>query len=300
MVVDLSTRHQPINVARSRASEAFMSESNLKPVERRRPSDDEFVMPSLSVEGRVALVTGAGRGLGLGIARALAHGGADLALAARTGEELERAADLIRATGRRAIALPTDVGRVEEVRTMVDRCVENFGRLDILVNCAGVNYRQPFDSFTEADWDRLMAINLKGAFFAAQAAAQVMRKSGWGRIINIGSIAFEIVVPNIALYSISKSGMRGLTRSLAVDLAKDGITVNAIGPGRFWTQMTDSVFSKPELYDSAVSVIPMGRPGIPSDLAGATLLLASDAGAYITGQTIFVDGGWLVGGGVKA
>ncbi len=268
--------------------------------ERRRPLDDEFVMPSLSLEGRVALVTGGGRGLGLGIALALAEAGADVAVAARTSGDLERAADLIRRAGRRVIALPTDVSRVDEVRAMIHATVSELGRLDILVNCAGVNYRRPMEAFTEDDWDRLMAINLKGAFFAAQEAAGVMRKQGWGRIINIGSIAFEIVVPNIALYAISKGGMRSLTRALAVELAPAGITVNAIGPGRFWTQMTDAVFSSPDLYDSAVSVIPLGRPGVPSDLAGATLLLASDAGSYITGQTIYVDGGWLVNGGVKA
>ena len=268
--------------------------------EARRRRDDEFAMPSLRLDGRVALVTGGGRGLGLAMALALSHAGADVALAARTEAELERAAKLIRDTGRQAIALPTDIARVDEVRAMVHRAADHFGRLDILVNGAGINYRRPLETFTEDDWDSLMAINLKGAFFAAQEAVSFMRRQSWGRIINVGSIAFDIVVPNVALYAISKGGMRGMTRALAVDLAKDGITVNAIAPGRFWTQMTDSVFSKPELYESAVSVIPVGRPGIPSDLAGATVLLASDAGSYITGQTIFVDGGWTVNAGVKA
>jgi NAD(P)-dependent dehydrogenase (short-subunit alcohol dehydrogenase family) len=127
-----------------------------------------------------------------------------------------------------------------------------------------------------------------------------MRRQGQGKIINLGSLSFEIIVPNVALYAISKGGLRQLTRALAVEWARDRINVNAIAPGRFWTALTDAVFSNEELYESTVSVIPQGRPGIPSDLAGATVLLASDASDYITGQTIVVDGGWLVGGGVKA
>lgn len=269
--------------------------------ERRMLGDDEFAMPSLRLDGRVALLTGGSRGLGLAMALTLAEAGADIALAARSQDELARAAALIGEKGRRVVVVPTDVAHVGEVRAMIASTVEQMGRLDILVNCAGINYRRPMDTFSEQDWDQLMAVNLKGAFFASQAAAGVMRNQGaGGRIINVGSIAFEIVVPNVALYAISKGGMRSMTRALAVEVAKDSITVNAIGPGRFWTQMTDGVFSKPDLYDSAVSVIPLGRPGIPSDLAGATLLLASDAGAYITGQTIYVDGGWLVNGGVRA
>jgi NAD(P)-dependent dehydrogenase (short-subunit alcohol dehydrogenase family) len=267
---------------------------------RQRPLDHEFEMPSLRLDGRVALVTGGSRGLGLGMALALAHAGADIALAARTIEQLEGAAELVRATGRQALIVPTDVADVAAVRAAVQQTVVHFGRLDILVNGAGINIRRPVDTFTEADWDQLMAVNLKSVFFACQAAAQVMRPQGQGKIINLGSLSFEIVVPNIALYAISKGGMRQLTRALAVEWAKYRINVNALAPGRFWTAMTDAVFSNDDLYDSAVSVIPQGRPGIPSDLAGATVLLASDASDYITGQTIVIDGGWLVGGGVKA
>lgn len=268
--------------------------------ERRRPADSEFQMPSFRLDGRAALVTGGSRGLGLGIALALAHSGADVAIAARTETELNLAAELLRSTGRNVLTLPTDVGQVEQVRASVQQTHEHFGRLDILVNAAGVNIRQPFDNFTEGDWERLMNINLKGAFFATQEAARVMRALGGGKIINVGSIVFEIAIPNVSLYAISKGGMRAMTRSLALELAKDRINVNAIAPGRFWTSMTDTFFSVPELYDSAVSIIPLGRPGIAADLAGVAVLLASDVSDYITGQTIFVDGGWLVNGGVKA
>lgn len=267
---------------------------------KRRPLDSEFVMPSLRLDGRTALVTGGSRGLGLGMALALAHAGADVALAARSLEQLETAAELVRATGRRALIVPTDVADAKAVRAMVGETVNHFGRLDVLVNAAGINIRRPAADFSEADWDRLMAVNLKGAFFACQEAATVMRAQGKGKIINLGSLSFEIVVPNITLYAVSKGGLRQMTRALAVEWAKDNINVNAIAPGRFWTAMTDAVFSDESLYDSAVSVIPQGRPGVPSDLAGATVLLASDASDYMTGQAIVVDGGWLVAGGVKA
>ena len=263
-------------------------------------SRSEFEMPSLRLDGRVALVTGGGRGLGLGMALALAHAGADIALAARTECELEEAAGMIQGVGRQSLILPTDISDVSAARAVINATADHFGRLDILVNAAGINIRQPVDSFTEADWDRLMAVNLKGAFFASQEAAIRMRRQGKGKIINVGSVAFEIIVPNVALYAISKGGMRQMTRGFAVELARDNICVNAIAPGRFWTRMTDAIFSDAALYESAVSPIPMGRPGTASDLAGATVLLASDASDYITGQTIAVDGGWLVSGGVKA
>lgn len=254
----------------------------------------------MRLDGRVALVTGGSRGLGLGMALALAHAGADVALVARHAEELERAARLVRKLGREALPLPADVSDVAAIPGIMRGVANHFGRLDILVNSAGVNIRQPVDSFTEQDWDRVMSVNLKGAFFACQEAARLMRPQGKGKIINVGSMTFERVIPRVALYAISKGGMRQMTRALAVELAPDRINVNAVAPGRFWTQLTDSVFSDEKLYENAVSVIPLGRPGVPADLAGATLLLASDAGDYITGQTIFVDGGWLVSGGVRA
>lgn len=273
--------------------------------ERKMPLDSEFQMPSLRLDGRTALVTGGGRGLGLGMAQALAHAGANIALASRTESELEAAAEMIRAIGRKAIILPTDVGDAMAVQAMVRKAAEELGRLDILVNAAGINFRKPWDTFTIEDWDKIISVNLKGAFFAAQEAARIMRdqkaeRACRGKIINVGSIASEIVVPNVALYAISKGGMRQMTRALAVDLAKHNICVNAVAPGRFWTKMTDSIFSVPELYDSAVSVIPMGRPGVATELAGITVLLASDASDYITGQSIMVDGGWTAGAGVKA
>jgi NAD(P)-dependent dehydrogenase (short-subunit alcohol dehydrogenase family) len=264
-----------------------------------RPSDSDFVFPSFRLDGRVALVTGGSRGLGLGIALALAEYGADVALAARGADELEQAADLIRSRGRRALPIPIDITAKDSPDALVERTRKELGGLDILVNGAGVNLRKPAGGFRREDYDGLMRINLEAAFFISQAAGQVMRERRWGRIICIGSIAAEVAIPNIALYAMSKGGLRQMVKSLALEWAKDGVTVNAIAPGRFWTKMTDAVFSDERLYQSAVRVIPMGRPGVPPDLAGAAVLLASDAGAYITGQALVIDGGWLASGGVE-
>ena len=267
---------------------------------RERPSDSDFELPSFSLEGQVALVTGGSRGLGLGIARALAHHGADIVLAARGREELTRAADAVRTTGRRVVTLPVDVGSHGAPAALVEGAVNALGRLDVLVTGAGVNVRKPAASFTHEDFATVLRVNLEAAFFISQAAGHVMRKQGHGRIICIGSIAQEVAVPNVGIYAMSKGGLRQMVKSLALEWARDGVTVNAIAPGRFWTTMTDAVFSDDRLYDSAVRVIPMGRPGVPADLAGAAVLLASAAGAYITGQTIVVDGGWLASSGVEA
>ena len=258
-------------------------------------------MPSFRLDGQVAIVTGGSRGLGLGIARALAVHGADLVLASRGADELERAAEGLRALGRAS----GDGGRRHRRRAKRPTgwsggAIEQLGRLDILVNGAGINVRKPAASFTREDFAGVLRINLEAAFFLSQAAGQVMRQQGRGRIISIGSIAQEVAVPNVGVYAMSKGALRQMTKSLALEWAKDNVTVNAIAPGRFWTTMTDAVFSDDRLYDAAVRVIPMGRPGVPADLAGAAVLLASDAGAYITGQTIVVDGGWLASSGVEA
>ena len=269
--------------------------------ERRRPKDDEFRMPSLRLDGQVALVTGGSRGLGLGIALALAHAGADVGLVARSRDDLDRGAELVRRTGRRAEVFEADMADPTAARAAVGEAAARFSRLDVLVNAAGMNLRQPASTFTPEDFDRLMGVNLKSAFFASQAAALIMKEQeGGGAILNVTSIASEVALPNIALYAMSKGGLRQMTRVLALEWAQHGIRVNAVAPGRFWTAMTDAVFRDPALYDSAVSVIPLGRPGVAADLAGAAVLLCSDASSYITGQTIVVDGGWLSSAGVKA
>jgi NAD(P)-dependent dehydrogenase (short-subunit alcohol dehydrogenase family) len=252
---------------------------------------------TFDLAGRVALVTGGGGGLGRPIAGALAAAGADVVVAGRTLKTIDESCAEIAAAGGRARPLVLDVTKPREVSAAVDGLVERAGRVDILVNCAGTQLRQSALEITEEGWDRIVAVNLKAVFFCCQAAGRHMIRAGRGRVINVSSLTGEIGLPKLAAYGATKGGVNQLTRALAVEWAGSGITVNAIGPGRIRTAMTEDIFRDPGQAERFVSRIPMRRAGEPSDLTGAVVFLASDASSYLTGQIIYIDGGWLASGG---
>lgn len=249
--------------------------------------------PNFRLEGRKALVTGASRGIGAALAQGLARFGADVAVAARDVRRLEASAAAVRAEGRRAVELAIDVRSVAAVRDGVARAVDALGGLDILVNNAGTEEVRPSLEVEEELWDRILGTNLKGAFFAAQAAARAMRKAGGGAIVNVCSLTSTVGVPTAVPYGSSKAGLLGMTRALAAEWAPLGVRVNAIGPGYFRTELTEVFYRDEAWARSMLGKIPAGRFGDLRDLVGATVFLCSDAARYVTGQILYVDGGYL-------
>ena len=243
-----------------------------------------------SLSGKKALVTGASRGIGRAIAEGLAAAGADVAIAARNIEALEDCAKAIRGLGRVAHAIHMDVSDVGNCRRAVVEAHEKLGGLDILVNNAGVEKVCPSIDVEEDLWDRILDTNLKGAFFAAQAAARLMRG---GVILNLCSLTSERGIPTAVPYGSSKTGLVGMTRALAVEWAPLGIRVNALEPGYFRTALTEAFYQNPAWQQSMLANIPMQRFGEVDDLVGASVFLCSDAARYITGICLPVDGGTL-------
>lgn len=249
--------------------------------------------PNFDLHGKTALVTASARGLGKAIALALAHAGADVALGLRdlrTGSEL---ASEIERLGRRALPLQMDMTQMDQISAAVGEAAAQFGKLDILVNNAGIAPDNLAENVTEADFDATLAINLKGTFFASQAAGRVMIRQKYGRIINMSSQAGFAALPTESIYCMTKAGIAHLTKCLAVEWGKHNITVNAVAPTFIHTPGTERYLAVPEnRADTLERIAALHRIGEPMDVAGSVVFLASDAASLITGHTILIDGGW--------
>lgn len=249
-------------------------------------------LPIFSLADKVAIVTGGSEGIGFAIARGLATAGAIVIIVNRRAVEGQKAAESLKKEGFNAVAIPADVSIKSSVEAMVSKVVADFGRIDILVNNAGVSIRKPAEEITEEDWDHVMNINLKGLFFCCQLAGREMIRNKKGKIINIASIMAYIVRPRRTAYAASKAGVSHLTRALAVEWAKYNINVNAIAPGVTITEHNRKYFEEhPEELNELISSTPQGRASYPPEYVGAAIFFASDASDFVTGQTLYVDGG---------
>ena len=244
-------------------------------------------MNPFDLTGRTALVTGASRGLGQTFARALARAGADLVVTSRTEESLAPFVEEMEAMGRNCLPLACDVRDYDSIQRMAERA----GPVEILVNNAGCNVRKPALDVTPEDWDLILDTNLRGTFFVAQAVARSMVAAGYGRIVNVGSVTAVAGYAGLAPYGASRGGVRQLTMSLADDWGPHGVTVNCLAPGWFKTAQNAVMYEDEAWVEYLVDKIPLRRPGRMDDLEGAVVFLASDASAYVTGQTLLVDGG---------
>jgi NAD(P)-dependent dehydrogenase (short-subunit alcohol dehydrogenase family) len=249
--------------------------------------------PTFDLTGQVALVTGAARGLGSAISLALAHAGADLALGLRNLNAPGDVASQIEAMGRRAMPLQMDMLHLDQITRAVDETVRRFGRIDILVNNAGLAPANLAENVREEDFDLTVAVNLKGTFFASQAAGRHMIRQKSGRIINLSSQAGFVALPTESIYCMTKAGIAHLTKCLAVEWGKYNINVNAVAPTFIHTPGTESYLANPESRSDVVErIAALHRIGEPMDVAGVVVFLASSAASLITGETILIDGGW--------
>jgi len=250
-------------------------------------------MKLFDLTGKVALVTGGNKGLGRAMARGFAEAGADVFIASRNEAELKESLEyILSGTGRKGFYTVADVAKREDVKRIAAEAEARFGRIDILVNNAGMNAPQPIDEITDEVWDRVVEVNLTSVMGLTRAVVPGMKARKWGRVIHISSIMGQVSKEKRNVYSATKSALMGLARASALDLGPFGVTVNCIAPGPFMTDMPMSMLSPPEKQAFSDRTA-LGRWGDPKELVGPAVFLASDAGSYVTGQTIFVDGGYI-------
>ena len=247
-----------------------------------------------NLDKKIAVVTGGGSGIGKRVAIALADFGAHLVLADLNEKSAYATASEIKACGKEAIAVKVDVTNPDEVQRMVDFTLKAFGRIDILFNNAGINVRGPAETYSLEDWNKVIAVNLTGMFICAQTVGKVMIRQGGGKIINTASVSAKLGHPGNLAYAAAKHGVIGMAKVMAVEWGKYHVNVNCIGPGVIKTPMTGKAFNNIEKYQELVRKVPIGRLGEPEDLIGAVIFLASEASNYITGQTIYIEGGRII------
>ncbi|HET7657092.1 MAG TPA: glucose 1-dehydrogenase [Bacillales bacterium] len=253
-------------------------------------------LPSFDLKGKTAVVTGAGRGIGRALAIGLAEAGADVAILSRTKAELEQTAAKIEETGQKAYLHTTDLTKQADVENAVGSIVRQAGRIDVLINNAGMNIRTPALEVTEDEWQRIVETNLHSAFRMSQAVAKHMKEHDGGKIINISSVGGQVALRTGVVYAATKAGLIQMTKTLALEWAKYNIRVNAIGPWYFKTPLTEKLLADENYLQDILRQTPMKRVGELNDLVGPAVFLASDASSYITGQTLFVDGGMTIYG----
>lgn len=258
------------------------------------PDDSQRqVLDLFRLDGRRALVTGGSKGLGRVMAQALAEAGADVAIAARNLSECQQtAAELTAATGRRVVAFAVDVTKEAALLQLKADIEAALGPVDILINNAGINIRGPIEAISEADFSAVMQTNVTASFLCAKVFGVPMAERGWGRVVNLGSIMSVISLAQRTSYATSKAAILGMTKTLALEWATRGVTVNAICPGPFATEMNRQLLNDPVKYKDFIARIPAGRWGDLHEIAGSAVFLASDAASYVTGSALFVDGGW--------
>ncbi len=257
------------------------------------------MLNSFRLDSRVALVTGASRGLGRAMAEALADAGADLVICSRNAEEIETAAsEIAGASGRRVCAVTADVTRPKDREALIGEAWRQFGRVDILVNNAGTGLRRPLLELEEADWRAVLELDLSVPYLLARQVVPPMLERGWGRVINISSALGSIALPERGAYCAAKGGLIQLTRVMALEWAARGVTANAFCPGPFRTEYNLRLQENPALYESYLRLIPQHRWAELDEIGGAVVFLASDAASFVTGTALYVDGGWTAHGGL--